>query len=668
MKYAANATIIRSKRLEVKPKKNEEEEKRLITREYNQRTIAQKRKFAEYAAGKGALKKANESITSELTPTSDPKNVADLEKLHPEPMHPDRDPVPDGYDDSLMERYRAYWDTDEGRDHKQKHFSLKKMKTYFRTRSPLQSADADGWMSRELVAPMLAWDKDDEVATLILEELVLPFLTGDFHPDFMPEYAGSVLFALMKLDGKIRPISVGDLFRRCCASLAAASIREPVTRLFQSSYKNFIQFASISDGVSFCAKSIIAWYDTLDVVSAPEDPEVICALDVKSAYQCTDRRLTLDVINNEATRDYAAGFRKGQPFTTSSHMEAITNLFPFWSSLRTVYSKSRYFDQSAKAHIIFGKTGGQQGDPLESCAYSLSTLHLIGSVMARHPTAVAAAVIDDLTLKGPLSVVLKIVSDIKHILKEDAGLELAVRKTQILSKGMSLDTFKDRAAHIIQSDESLESLRPLLDSEEDHEVFTVTGFKGLGVPIGTPDFITRFIEKKVKEYANDIDKLDILQDGKVHFDLIKFCHMPRFNYLNGLVQCRALFTAQQHHLDCKIHNALIRKGTHNQIMSNERTNWVEMVLSLPIDSGGFGVTPNYASRDPAFYAVTARWLAWAGTLPLPHQTLWIPNQTLDNAATWTLTHLVHLRNIQNKRPPQEHSEQGCFGIWLSSRR
>ena len=46
---------------------------------------------------------------------------------------------------------------------------------------------------------MLAWDKDNEVANLIREELVLPFLTGDFHPDFMPEYAGSVLFALMTL-------------------------------------------------------------------------------------------------------------------------------------------------------------------------------------------------------------------------------------------------------------------------------------------------------------------------------------------------------------------------------------------------------------------------------------------------------------------------------------
>ena len=132
--------------------------------------------------------------------------------------------------------------------------------------------------------------------------------------------------------------------------------------------------------------------------------------------------------------------------------------------------------------------------------------------------------IHDLTLKGPWSVVLKIFSEIKHVLKEDAGLELAVSKTQILSKEMSLDKFKERAAHIIHSDESLELLRPLLDSEDDHEIFTVEGFKGLGVHTGTPAFITRLIEEKVHEYAKDIDKLDILQDGKVHFDLIKFCH------------------------------------------------------------------------------------------------------------------------------------------------
>ena len=236
---------------------------------------------------------------------------------------------------------------------------------------------------------------------------------------------------------------------------------------------------------------------------------------------------------------------------------------------------------------------------MESCAYSLSTLHLIGAVMARHPNAVAAAVIDDLTLKGP---VLKIFAEIKHVVQEDAGLELAVRRTQILSKGMSLDQLKERATNFIQRDPSLQPLCPLLDSEDDHEVFTVTGFQGLGVPIGTTDFITRFIGQKVKEYANDIDKLDILQDGKVHFDLIKFCHMPRFNYLNGFVLTQNLYSAQQIQFDFKVHDALIRKGTHNQFMSLERSQWVRLVLSLPIDSGGFGVTPNSLTRDPAFYA------------------------------------------------------------------
>jgi len=62
--------------------------------------------------------------------------------------------------------------------------------------------------------------------------------------------------------------------------------------------------------------------------------------------------------------------------------------------------------------------------------------------------------------------------------------------------------------------------------------------------------------------------------------------MPRFNYLNGLVLTPSLFSAQQHHFDCKVHDALIRKGTHKQFLSNLRSSWVRMVLNLPIDSGG----------------------------------------------------------------------------------
>ena len=186
---------------------------------------------------------------------------------------------------------------------------------------------------------------------------------------------------------------------------------------------------------------------------------------------------------------------------------------------------------------------------------------------------------------------------------------------------MSLDQLKERATNFIQRDPSLEPCRPLLISEDGH-----------------------------------VDKLDILQDGKVHFDLLKFCHMPRFNYLNGLVLTPSLLSAQQHQFDFKVHEALIRKGTHKQFLSSLRRCWVGMVLSLPIDSGGWGVTPNHLFRDTAFYVVTARWLAWAGTLPREHHHYWLPQQTLDNHDTWTISHLVHLKTLQT----QAVSEYGCL--------
>ena len=81
-------------------------------------------------------------------------------------------------------------------------------------------------------------------------------------------------------------------------------------------------------------------------------------------------------------------------------------------------------------------------------------------------------------------------------------MDLVVKKTKFVSKNMSLAQLKERATNFIQRDPSLEPCRPLLDSEEDHEVFTVTGFKCLGVPIGTPDFITGFVAQKVLPYAS----------------------------------------------------------------------------------------------------------------------------------------------------------------------
>jgi hypothetical protein len=54
-------------------------------------------------------------------------------------------------------------------------------------------ADIDGWHN------------------LIRKRLILPYLTGSFHPSFIEEYAGGLLMALQKQDGGIRPILCGEI-------------------------------------------------------------------------------------------------------------------------------------------------------------------------------------------------------------------------------------------------------------------------------------------------------------------------------------------------------------------------------------------------------------------------------------------------------------------------
>ncbi len=90
------------------------------------------------AHGRGALSKSNQAITSDLLPNSDPLKIDHLRLKHPEPAHPDPDPVRVSSilwprSDSLQE----YWSSDTGTEFVDKWFSIPKICQYFRTRSPV---------------------------------------------------------------------------------------------------------------------------------------------------------------------------------------------------------------------------------------------------------------------------------------------------------------------------------------------------------------------------------------------------------------------------------------------------------------------------------------------------------------------------------------------------
>ncbi len=60
---------------------------------------------------------------------------------------------------------------------------------------------------------------------------------------------------------------------------------------------------------------------------------------------------------------------------------------------------------------------------------------------------------------------------------------------------------------------------------------------------------------------DDVDKLDNIQDGFIHYQLLRFCQATRLQYLIGQIEQANQNCLQQQHVDWKISNALLKKGT-----------------------------------------------------------------------------------------------------------
>ena len=96
------------------------------------------------------------------------------------------------------------------------------------------------------------------------------------------------------------------------------------------------------------------------------------------------------------------------------------------------------------------------------------TIHLLwGRVLPKFQEARAVAHTDDGYIKAKLSVALQVLAELKAVFKTDAGLELNVSKTSILtSKGVNAQAAFDIAQTIMQTTPTIAHLSNdvLLDS------------------------------------------------------------------------------------------------------------------------------------------------------------------------------------------------------------
>ena len=129
---------------------------------------------------------------------------------------------------------------------------------------------------------------------------------------------------------------------------------------------------------------------------------------------------------------------------------------------------------------------------------------------------------------------------------------------------------------------------------------------------------------------DDVDKLNNIQDGFIHYQLLRFCQATRLQYINGQITLTNQNVLHQQHVDHKIANALLKKGTLDiyKTWNQHDRAWVDMRLHESHDDGGFGVSSNTITRLAASYTISARFAAFIGTFACPAQQVWLPGNDL----------------------------------------
>jgi len=130
---------------------------------------------------------------------------------------------------------------------------------------------------------------------------------------------------------------------------------------------------------------------------------------------------------------------------------------------------------------------------------------------------------------------------------------------------------------------------------------STTGLRVAGVPTGNDEWVQQFVQEKTTAVQVDVGKLDIISDGLIHYQILRFCQNTRLVLL-GRNTPTPLISDIFAKVEDTILEALCRKGTtdaHGEWTPVFR-RFVDMKLQLPHFRGGFGVTPNIS----AFYAAS----------------------------------------------------------------
>ncbi len=128
-----------------------------------------------------------------------------------------------------------------------------------------------------------------------------------------------------------------------------------------------------------------------------------------------------------------------------------------------------------------------------------------------------------------------------------------------------------------------------------------------------PRFCRCFVRSKADDIEQDVQKLRIIQDPKIHYDLLRFCQHTRIAFLARNVPPDVMMKnadgnpAAPTLVQDAIVQTILQRGlgdTYNTLPQHV-LEWCRIIVELPHHEGGLAITPLQASGMSAFFSATA---------------------------------------------------------------
>jgi hypothetical protein len=194
---------------------------------------------------------------------------------------------------------------------------------------------------------------------------------------FMRFIGSSVLLALPKTGHGIRPIAMGDVFRRMTSSL--------IQRHFQSQINNIMLPLQLGIGAS-CGVEKIFHLSQAYLESQQGD---IVLLDFQNAFNTVSRSQALSNIAQHLPDLY--------PYLSAVYNQELWLWHLYYP---TPIGPSQPMPPAQPAHILSCE-GAQQGDPLGPLFFAMAIMPLLHDLQRLLPAGIVQAYIDDLTIMAP---------------------------------------------------------------------------------------------------------------------------------------------------------------------------------------------------------------------------------------------------------------------------